>query len=357
MTTTTDTNKEGDNLNYVDIADAKQQAREYMAENIPFYFHGKPGVGKSDAVKQLADEQKIGFIDLRLGQLDAVDLRGLPFIVKDEGKDGKPGRGKSESHWARPDFWPQVERDGERGIILFDEMSDTNKTIQSAAYQIILNRRIGPHVLPPGWFPCAAGNRREDKAAAQQLSSALANRFAHIHINPSAPKWCEWALENGIRPEVIGFIRARPGLIHDMSGANLYAFPTPRTWAQVSRVVDRNPDLRLRLVQGLVGPGAAGEFEAAMKTMDLPDVDEVLKDPARCRIPKEPAAKYAMACMLSLAADRGNFAKLTKYTARNEFGRDYNICMVVDAARRDSSLTDTPAFVEFANKNTDLQLG
>jgi hypothetical protein len=205
----------------------------------------------------------------------------------------------------------------------------------------------------------AAGNRREDRAAAQALSTALANRFAHIEIEADIDAFVEYA--NGpnvsIDPMLVGFLRYRPNLLHSMEGATLLTFPTPRAWEQVSKVMDApNAALRMKLVRGLVGEGPAIELEQFLKVCDLPDLDDVVKDPKRCRIPKEPGARYAMASMLSRGATRQNLNAITTYTRREEFGREFEIVMMLDACKRDASLTDTQAFVDWGLRNKDITL-
>jgi hypothetical protein len=324
------------------IKSAKAVCQYYMEKGIPTYTEGPPGVGKSEMWKQIADEKGIGFIDVRLAQLDPVDLRGLPHVSN------------GQTSWARPDFWPTVKRDGENGIILFDELGDCGKAMQSASYQIILDKRAGPHEIPKGWYPAAAGNSQKHRAGAQPMSSALANRFAWVEIEADVECFVEHGTRIGIHHYVLGFIRFRPALLHSMEGASLKAFPSPRSWEKTSRLCEAPADIRMRLIAGCVGEGPAGEFEAFLRTMDLPDLSEILADPKKCRIPKEPAHKYALSSMLARYADASNMDKIMIYIRRPEFGRDFEICSVLDATKRDHSLTETKAFVEFANRNIDV---
>src|SRR6185369_3665259 len=201
------------------IKSAKELCHYYMRAGIPAYMEGKPGVGKSEAWRQVADEEKIGFIDLRLAQMDPVDLRGLPSLHN--------AKEVLYTTWARPDFWPVVARDGERGIILFDELGDCSKAMQSAAYQIILDGRAGPHVIPPGWYRAAAGNSQAHRAGAQAMSTALANRFAWLFVEPDPECFWDYGNKMGFHHYVIGFIKFRPKLLHSMEGATEKAFPSP----------------------------------------------------------------------------------------------------------------------------------
>jgi hypothetical protein len=336
------------------VKTAKELCRYYMEKGIPTYTVGPPGVGKSEMWAQIAKEKKIGFIDVRLAQLDPVDLRGLPTVSISQDDDGHK---YAETTWARPDFWPVEERDGKEGIILFDELGDCGKAMQSAAYQIILDGRAGPHIIPKGWYRAGAGNDQKHRAGAQPMSSALANRFAHIEMEADLECFREHANKIGVSPLILGFLKFRPNLLHNMKqeGA-LRAFPTPRAWVKASLVCDAPKDIRLKLVAGCVGEGAAGEFEAFMRTIDLPDIEEVCANPKKCRMPEAPAHKYAMSAMLAQAATKQNFAKIMEYIKRSDFGRDFEISTVLDASKRDAALTETAAFTEFANRNQDLTL-
>lgn len=330
------------------IKRAKDLARHYQTHDVPLYVSGPPGVGKSEMFKQLAAEQEIGFIDIRLATKLPEDLNGIPV----------PDIERQMAVWLRANFWPDVKRDGPRGIMLFDEMTDCSKMVQSASYQVVLDRRIGDLELSRGWWPVAAGNRREDRAAAQALSTALANRFAHIDIIADVDAWYEWALTQPHMGDVVpGFMKFKPDMLHSMEGADLRAFCTPRSWEQVARViVDAPENLRQELVAGLVGDGAALDFENYLKVLDMPDIDEVVKNPKHCRIPSEPGSRFALSSHLSRFMKRENMAKVLTYIARPEFGREFETVVVLDATKRDDSLCETTAYVNWANRNKDLHL-
>lgn len=328
------------------IAGAKELARIFREKDIPLYLHSAPGIGKSDIMRQLADEDKSGFIDIRVGTMLPEDLTGIPV----------PDLEKRLAVWLRATFWPEEKRDGERGIIAFDELSDANRNLQSCIYRVILDRQIGDYKLPPGWWPVAAGNRREDRAAAQSVSTALANRFAHIQVRADADCWVQWANMNDIDPLLIGFIKYRPNLIHSMEGADLLAFPTPRSWAKASKVFSAGDGLRFRLVSSIVGEGAASEVETFFKAIDLPDFEDVVRDPNKTMIPEDPASRYALSSLLARRVDRDTFPQVYKYIMRDNFGADFGTVVVLDATKRDASLCETKTFVEWAKRNKSLRL-
>lgn len=326
------------------INGAKELCRTFHEKNIPTYLHSAPGIGKSAIMAQLAAEKKIGFKDIRVGTMLPEDLTGIPV----------PDLEKRVAVWLRANFWPDEKVDGAEGIIAFDELSDASKNLQSCIYRVVLDRQIGDFKLPDGWWPMAAGNRREDRAAAQSISTALANRFAHLHIRADKADWKAWANQNDIDPMLVGFIDFRENLLHCMDGADLLAFPTPRSWAMASKVF-QSPN-RQRLLRAIVGDGAAAEVEAFFKVVNLPDLRDILKDPDRAFIPDEPASRYALSSMLARNIDDKNFQKIYTYISRSEYGADFSTVVILDACKRDSSLTDSKTFIHWAKNNKSIKL-
>jgi hypothetical protein len=266
----------------------------YIDADIPVFIAGAPGIGKSDIVKQVAGERGLPLIDVRALLLEAIDLRGLPFI--DNGI----------AVWSKPDFLPRLDRDGNDGVLFLDELNAASQSVQAACYQLVLNRRVGEYELPSGWRIIAAGNRAKDKAAAQAMPTPLANRFAHITLEPDLDAWLAWAFRSGINAMISAFLRARPNLLHVMPKNGELAFPTPRSWAQVHKVLSAPEALRGSLISGLVGEGAGLEFMAFAKTLeDLIDYETVIADPLGAKIPAKLNNTYAVVKMLisSMRAD------------------------------------------------------
>jgi len=328
------------------VGEAKELARIFWQRDIPTYIHGAPGLGKSDIMRQLAAEEGVGFKDIRVGTMLPEDLTGIPV----------PDLQKRLAVWLRAEYWPDMERDGSRGIIAFDELSDAPRNLQSCIYRVVLDRQIGEYKLPPGWWPMAAGNRREDRAAAQSISTALANRFAHIHLRSDYDCWKIWANQHNIDPMLVGFLGYRPNLLHSMEGADLLAFPSPRSWERVSKVFDLDPGRRQNAVTALVGEGAAIEVENFFKVVNLPDFEDIIKAPTKTPIPTEPASRYALSSMLARKTTADTFPAIYKYISRNEFGPDFGTVVVLDATKRDPSLCDVDTFKTWARNNKSLRL-
>jgi hypothetical protein len=319
---------------------------DYIDENTPAMLWSAPGVGKSSIVKQSAQRRGWNLIDFRAVLRDPVDLRGIPSIDGDFAK------------WLHPDDLPRADRDGERGIFFMDEINAASPLMQAACFGLVLDRKVGTYELPPGWVIVAAGNRQSDRAAAQRMPTALANRFAHIEIEPDLESFTEWANASGVHPLMIAFHRFREGkFLHDMKKTDAMAFPSPRSWEQAAKYAEKPASRRLHLVAGIVGDDFAAEFDGFLRTYEqLPAIDQVILDPDGAKVPSEDevAARYAISSALASRAKSDNFQNIMRYL--NRMPREFATMVVVDACRRDPALTHTGAFIEWAKKNQDVTM-
>ena len=254
----------------------------------PLMIWGAPGVGKSSLVIDVAREFGVPVIDVRLSQREPVDMRGLPVP------------GDDAVRWLLSDEWP---RDPEsKGILFFDEITAADRSLQAAAYELILDRKLGAnYTLPNGWLIVAAGNRSSDRAVSFAMSSALANRFCHVTLEAKLDDWIHWGRRADIHPLLLGFLRYRPQLLFKMDGSVEQGWPSPRSWQRVSTLlksfekrgtpVDALVDIA---VAGLVGQGAAMEFAAFRKFQDCSNFAEMaLLHNHEPRFPERSDARYA----------------------------------------------------------------
>lgn len=268
-----------------------QSPPEEASAIAPVMVWGPPGVGKSAVIREIAAERGIGFIDIRLSQREPVDMRGLPV----------PDNEHDQVRWLLASEWPRDP--ASRGIILFDELTAADRTLQVAAYELILDRRLGDlYRLPSGWLVCAAGNRSSDRAIAMTLSSALSNRFCHVELRAEYEPWRAWAIKRGLHPDVIAFLRFRPQCFFDMSGDLERGWPSPRTWERVavSLAHSRQPSVLPLIIEGLVGPAAATEF-LAFRTLaaKMPDAVALLRGELPFKEPAKADQKYALCAALA----------------------------------------------------------
>lgn len=319
--------------------------RYCIERKIPTLVTGAPGVGKSEVPVQLAKEMKQSYCEFVATLHDPVDLMGLPV----------PDLATNTTRWLRPDELPQAERDGKEGILVLEEVTAVGPSMQTALYGLVLNRRVGQYTLPDGWAVIANGNRVSDRASAQRLGTALRNRFEHIEVEVDLDAWCEWANSHAIDPLLIAFVRFRPELLHVMPQGDEMAFPTPRSIAMCSKMLDAPEPIRFLLIAGAVGDAMAGELEGFLRiAKSLPSVDSILRDPANAKVPGqgEPAACYAVASALARNATQKTIGAIGTYLAR--LPREFEVLGMVDAIRRDKDLCNSAGFTNWAVRNQDV---
>ena len=241
-------------------SDIRSEINYAMNRKRPVFIWGPPGIGKSEIVDSITQERSGYMIDMRLALMEPTDLRGIPV----------PNMNTGLMEWLPPADLPTQElADQFECIVLFlDEMNQAPQSVQAAAYQLILNRRLGNYRLPDNVLIVAAGNRESDRGVAYRMPSPLANRFVHLEMTTDFEDWQTWALQNNINAEVVGYVTAnKMDLMNFDPRTASRAFATPRSWTFVSQMLpmegEQITDGRLHdLIAGTVGDGIATKFMA-----------------------------------------------------------------------------------------------
>jgi hypothetical protein len=306
------------------------------------FIWGAPGIGKSSAVVDVAKQNNLELIDLRISQLAPTDIRGLPFV-----KDGR-------AHFAPPSFLPIK---GE-GILFLDELNMASPSVMGIAQQLILDRRVGDYEVPEGWFIVAAGNRTEDRAAISQMPAPVANRFIHFNIEPNLDSWKEYAIKKGINEQILAFINFRPQLLYNFERSQS-AWPSPRSWEFADSLLAIDLD-----IESAVGAGAASEFYAYQTIYsELPDVEGIFRGDI-VPVPREPSLIYAVCgAMINRAKSAEDFFKGMKWlmqgTTEDYVGLYMSDALISIKAKNIQGafvklLAKDPESKKFMNKYADL---
>lgn len=337
---------------------AKAALLHLIERRRPAFIWGAPGVGKSEVVEQTAAESARKLVDVRLSTMDVVDIRGFPV----------PNLEAKTMEWLIANFLPPMQVPGKtksklvpnesKGLLFLDEMNSAPQAVQAAAYQLVLNRRIGDYELPANWAILAAGNRASDRSVVNAMPAALANRFVHIDFEPDADDWQAWAAVNGVSDVTRGFLRFKPALLHSFDPAtNPRAFPSPRSWVFVDDVINSHLDAETEheLIKGTVGEGAAAEYLTfARLARDLPSVDEILLAPDTAPVPDEPSAQYAICTALDAKANKNTIGRLLTYAERLPV--EFQVLFVRYAAMTNREITQTKEYTKWVTANQDVLL-
>ena len=322
----------------------------------PVMLWGPPGVGKSQIVAQVGERHDVPVIDIRLSQMEPSDLRGIPF------------RSGSYVEWAPPAALPDAERHGARGVLFLDEINSAAPSVSAAAYQLILDRRLGEYEVPEGWAIFAAGNRQGDRGVTYQMPAPLANRFTHFEVETHLDDWVLWAYSQGIDDRIIAFLRFRPDLLFDFDPAhNPVAFPSPRSWEFAHRALQKfaaEPSLLRESLQACVGPAAGVEAAAFVDNLEqLPDIDAIVRGESE-EMPDEVDLQYAVASALVGRAVRAKesgdgapvYGRILEYAGRFP-QREMGVMLVSDMHRAvGQDLFNVPEFAPWAQSVAEVML-
>ena len=253
----------------------------------PAMIWGPPGIGKSELIAEIGAETNRPVIDMRLLLLEPTDIKGIPYYDPTT----------KTMKWAQPADLP-TDTYLPNAILFLDEINAAPQSVQAAAYQLILNRRVGEYYLPDGVSMICAGNRDSDKGVTFRMPSPLANRLVHIEMGVNFDDWQKWAIGNHVKADVVGFLSHHKHKLFNFDPKSPdKAFATPRSWVFVSQLItDELPEsLNNTLVGGTVGAGLATEFIAHCKvSARMPKSEDVLMGKEKSMTVKDLSAMYSL---------------------------------------------------------------
>ncbi len=310
--------------------------------HLPVLITGAPGVGKSDIVAQSATVAGAKLLISHPAVSDPTDFKGLPWFEKgDKSAQFKPF-GEFDTALQAKDLI----------VWLFDDLGQASPAVQAACMQLFLARRVNGHVLPDCVTFIAATNRRSDRAGVAGILEPVKSRFAAIvELEADIDSWCNWAYANNIPPVLIAFLRYRTPLLSAFqASADLTNSPVPRTWANLAKleVLNLPAAIESEAMSGAVGQGAALEYLAFRQMANsLVNLDAILMDPDKAKIPSKPSELYATSIGLAGKANTTNFARIATYAVRmaQDGKGEFAVLLVRDAIRKDEKIQYSDTYV------------
>ena len=313
----------------VRLSEAAKYLKLHAKSKRPVFLWGPPGIGKSELVESVCNSYDNSMlIDLRLSLYDPTDLKGYPA----------PDLENKQMVWLPSQDLPTPEQAAEHDIIwlFLDELNGAAQSVMSAAYQLILNRRIGQYVLPDNVVVVAAGNRDGDKGVTYRMPKPLSNRFVHYEVRVDYEDWLQWATDNGVHADIVGYVTFVKGDLYNFdAGSSERSFATPRTWTYVSDTlydVDALGDEFTHedvtnMIAGTVGEGTAIKFMAHRKIASkLPNPSDVLSGKVKELKTKEISAMYSLSTSMAYEL-KSNYDKVGRDLSQENFADLLDNCL------------------------------
>jgi len=311
---------------------------------LPVLIKGAPGIGKSDIVNQVAEELEMNLIISHPVVSDPTDFKGLPGIVDGKAEFLPFGDLRSLIQAKKPT------------IAFLDDLGQAPAVVQAAAMQLILARRVNGHKVSNKVVFIAATNRRQDRAGVTGILEPVKSRFATIlELEANADDWIEWAIENDMPAELMGFVHFRPALLNtEEATADIVNHPCPRTIAYCGSLL-KSGISDTEVLAGAVGEGCAAELTGFLKIYNsLPNIATILLDPDSAEVPTDPATIYAVVAALVGKVTVDNANHIFKYS--NRLPIDFNVLLVRDMIRSEPKIQNTKGFIDWIAKHQDILL-
>jgi len=308
---------------------------------------GPPGCGKTDTMYAFCAHMSrvtgapFGLVVAITAGMDPVEIRGIGIPMKNQAS------GKAEVRFTEPTIWPnkvttrvfvdgvQIEDyDGpipKQGLLFADELTQADADVQKVMAQVLLDRQIGEHKLLPGWVVWGAGNRLSDKAGVVRTLSQLQNRAMELEVFSDFTSWHPWALENNVPALIISFAKSNAGQVFiDKVPAEEGPYTTARSLVSCARTLMSFkkpgaseislPDDTVagEIIAGWLGKAMVGPLLSHIRLAnDLPDIDDVLKNPMGTMVPGRLDARFVMATSLAMHSRDAKKARVfIKYVER-----------------------------------------
>ena len=315
---------------------------------------GHPGIGKTALAADLAEGFGLPLVDIRLAQQEPADLAGVYFPDEDR-----------ECLSLLPPSW--VKDLVERPAFLFlDEVNAAvSRLHQAVAYQMVLERRLGPFKFHPDTVVMAAGNLAEDNALATPLSSALANRFAHFRLRVDTEAWLKWAEDTDVHPELRAYIGRHGEEALYKRAPDDTVFPSPRTWEMSSRLLSEVDDAHHEdVLEACVGRSAARSFVSFRKLYKRVRPEKVLTGKQKIDFTKgrskEPSFMHAAVSAIGawvqnegpVTAD--HLPHLVSFMRSPGLDREYAMLLLVQLKTNRRVMQNLKSLPEFRNLASEL---
>ena len=312
-------------------------------------FVGAPGLGKSACSLKVGanlDLPEDRVFVVHVNNHDIVDFTGVPSVTDDGMTIFNP-----------PKMFYDFREGTGAGLIVLEELAQSSVHHQTWAAGFILERETSTFKLDPEVRIICTGNRAQDKAGAKPLLGHLNDRMYHFDMETSLDDWSAHAMESGVDPMGVAFIRLRPDLLNNYDPAKR-SNGTQRSWYKLFTEVptDMPTDLYLMTAEGKVGEGNAAEWVAARDMMHkMPSIDSIRLHPADAEVPTEPAVRFAVATALSMTTTPDAFPRDMQYVVR--MPKEFQMVYMKDALRIDPKLQQTKAFIDWALANKNIFAG
>ncbi len=247
------------------ISEAKEEIkngiRSYLLKNdegdylidefyrMPYYLEGKPGIGKTQIVSQVAKELDIGFVSFSITHHTRNSLLGLPVIRDFD--DGK------YTEYTMSEIIASVvekcKQGQEEGILLLDEFNCAAETIMPTMLAFLQTRNIGHYRLPSGWSIVLCGNPKEYNSSARTFDPAILDRVRLLCVETDFEDYYSYGVKKDFHPIILSYLNInRENMYYCQKARDRHKVVTCRGWENLSYALKAYEKLGQQIDEKLV---------------------------------------------------------------------------------------------------------
>jgi len=331
---------------------------------VRFCLVGEPGIGKSSIMGML--ENVFG---------DGYAYAYFDCAQKDLGDIAMPSLNRE---MRVTEYFPNAGlhlQSGKPVVIMLDEFGKAPAPVQNMLHPLLEshNPRLGDIPLPEGSIVFLTSNLASD-GVGDVIKAHTLNRIVRLHVRkPDAEDWLDWAVNNGIDPVVMAWVRqfshALASYLDAGEQSNPYiynpkavqgAFVSGRSLERASYIVSRRdkygPNALIAALSGAVGESAARDMEAFVAYQDqLPSWENIIRNPQSAAVPESAGACAVLVFSAIAKVQKETMTAFMEYLER--FESEWQATFAINIAKnpaRQAVAFSCRAFAELVRKNEDI---
>jgi hypothetical protein len=347
-----------------------------MASGHPLLVVGKPGIGKTRALKKYSVKRNADLIISHPATDAPQDIKGYPAKTKiklhaesDDLEDILINLSTEEEEIDVATFLPfgqmlQILRARKPTIWFFDDFGQAPPSVQAALMQLIGDRELCGKKLPDCVKIVAATNGKEHKANVNYLLEPIKSRFGMIvELMEDLPGFRVWGDNIGLHPNVMLFLEAFPeSFCVFKTDLGMENSPNPRLWEKLSdqlyafeATIVTDDKLREIVACGCVGESHGRQFSAFERVRKvIPTYQEIINDPEEFPINHPVDQRIAILGMLATQGKPNHADAIFTYVKK--MAKEYQVVFFRLVKRYNNDLTGTDSAQRWFAANMDIYL-